>query len=164
MASTDLDILAADDHSQPPLPPVTNVVVPSIASKQMVTVPKHFRLIRIAVKLLMFLLVLSALVASKVSLVTILGHLRSMTNFSLSAESGMSNDGADVEGDIKTAVGLYWQLLLILVIPNLITWVRALFNGVIGKSASQPWPKYEAILMVSRCSILICLYHIATGT
>ena len=150
MASTEfVDISAADDHSQPPPPPVANVLAPSIANKQMVTVPKHFRLIRVAVKLLLFLLVLSALVAGKVSLVTILGHLRSMTNYSLNAESSTSDDVADTEGDIKAAVGLYWQLLLILVIPNLITWVRALFNGVIGKSASQPWPKYEAIFMVS---------------
>ena len=150
MASTEfVDISAADDHSQPPPPPVANVLAPSIANKQMVTVPKHFRLIRVAVKLLLFLLVLSALVAGKVSLVTILGHLRSMTNYSLSAESGTSNDVADTDGDIKTAVGLYWRLLLILVIPNMITWVRALFNGVIGKSASQPWPKYKAIFMVS---------------
>ena len=152
MASTEfVDISAADDHSQPPPPSVANVLSPSIANKQMVTVPEHFRLkrVRVAVRLLLFLLVLSALVASKVSLVTILGRLRSMTNYSLSAESGTSNDVADTDGDIKTAVGLYWQLLLILVIPNMITWVRALFNGVIGKSASQPWPKYKAILMVS---------------
>lgn len=150
MASTEfVDISAADDHSQPPPPPVANVLAPSIANKQMVTVPKHFRLIRVAVKLLLFLLVLSALVAGKVSLVTILGHLRSMTNYSLNAESSTSNDVADTEGDIKAAMGLYWQLLLILVIPNMITWVRALFNGVIGKSASQPWPKYKAIFMVS---------------
>ena len=162
MASTELaDISAADVHPQPPLSLQANVVsrvVRPRETKANVSGPKpnsssHFRPIRVAVNLLMFLLVLSTLVASKVSLVTILGHLRSMTNYSLSAESSTSNDVADnTEGDIKAAVGLYWQLLLILVIPNTITWVRALFNGVIGKSASQPWPEKLAIVVVSSWS------------
>ena len=103
-----------------------------------------------AVKLLIMSLVIFALVASKVSLAMILGHLRSMTNYSLNAaEFSRNKDTAEVNGHIKTAVGLYWQLLLILVIPNMITWMRALFNGVIGKSASQPWPEYKAISVVS---------------
>ena len=97
----------------------------------------------VSVKIVMFLLVLATLVASKVSITTMLAHLRSMT-------AGINTPAATVvKAQHKSAVGLYWQLLFILMVPNTITWVRALFNGVIGKSSSQPWPTFWAFLGVS---------------
>lgn len=106
------------------------------------------RLLVLGVKLLMFLVVLAALVASKISITTILAHLRSMTEYA-NATGNMVSSTNTVNENIAKAAGLYWQLLFILMIPNVITWVRAFFNGVIGKSASQPWPTFRATLGVS---------------
>ena len=104
------------------------------------------------VKLLVFLLVLATLVASKISIATMIGHLHSMTPFGNHPAINTTDDR-----DMKTAIRLYWQLLLILAIPNLITWVRSLFNGVIGKSASQPRPKFWSIVGVSIIHVLFML-------
>ena len=117
------------------------------------------RLAVVVMKLLMFLLVLSTLVASKVSIVIILNHLHSMTDYGNSSTiynataRGKSFDSGPnetaISSSVKTAVNLYWQLLLIVMIPNAITWVRAFFNGVLGKSSSQPWPSWLSCFKVS---------------
>ena len=112
------------------------------------------RLAVIAMKLLVFLLVFSTLVASKVSIVMIIGHLHSMADYgnpnatACKSFDRQSNETA-ISSSVKTAVNLYWQLLLIVMIPNAITWGRALFNGVLGKSSSQPWPSLRSLLSVS---------------
>lgn len=100
----------------------------------------------VTVKILMLLLVLVTLVVSKVSIATILAHLRNLSSEFLADKAVPSTV---VKAQHKTAAGLYWQLLFILMVPNIITWVRALINGVIGKSSSQPWPTLWAILGVS---------------
>ena len=104
------------------------------------------RILVVAVKTLMFTVVLALLVASKISITTMLAHLRSMTIFDDAAIN--TTNKTVIKAQHKTAVGLYWQLLIILMVPNTITWVRALFNGVIGKSSSQPWPKFKAFIGV----------------
>ena len=106
----------------------------------------HFLVV--AMKMLMFLLVLATLVASKVSITTMLAHLRSMTNLVARGAAAVTDTTIET-AFIKTAAGLYWQLLFILMVPNIITWGRALLNGVIGKSSSQPWPTIGAIIGVS---------------
>ena len=106
-------------------------------------------LLVVIVKTLMFFLVFITLVASKVSIATMLAHLRSMTNVSSKIHADEAMPVADTKAQHKTAAVLYWQLLFILMIPNIITWCRALFNGVIGKSSSQPRPTSRAILGVS---------------
>ena len=113
---------------------------------------QHVRYFVLFVKLLVFLLVLTTLVASKISITTMIGHLHSMTPFGNHPAINTTD-----ERDMKTAIRLYWQLLLILAIPNLITWVRSLFNGIIGKSASQPRPKFWSIVGVSIIHVLFML-------
>ena len=112
------------------------------------------RLAVVVVKLLVFLLVFSTIVASKVSIVIIIGHLHSMADYgnpnatACKSFDRQSNE-TDISSSVKTAVNLYWQLLLIVMIPNAITWGRALFNGVLGKSSSQPWPSLRSWFSVS---------------
>ena len=127
-----------------------------VYSKSRMTV----RLLAWAMIILMFLLVFSTLVASKVALTTMLARLRSMSQFGNSTE--LEGTG-DLAADMKTAVRLYWQLLLIVAIPNIITLVRAVFNGLIGgKSSSQPRPVCSAIIGVSHVSVqkLTCFHFL----
>ena len=44
---------------------------------------------------------------------------------------------------------VYWQLLFILVLPHCLTFVRSAFIGVIGKKRSYyPWPRKSALIAV----------------
>ena len=102
---------------------------------------------QLVVKPLVCLLVLATLVASKVSITTMLARLHTMSSFGGFSNTTISSD--DQDRNTKTAIRIYWQLLIILAVPNLIAWVRSLFNGIIGKSATKPWPKKTAIIGVS---------------
>ena len=128
--------------------PVANAP-PEVYSKSRRTIHYFEQLV---VKPLVCLLVLATLVASKVSIAIMLARLHAMASFDGFSNTTISSD--DQDRNTKTAIRLYWQLLIILAFPNLITWVRSLFNGIIGKSATQPWPKKKAIIGVSKISSL----------
>ena len=132
-------------HEQRPAQRENSQYKNSIFSKSRLSV----LILVIAVKMLMLFLVFGTLVASKVSITTMLIHLRSMTEFADDDTASMTTNKTDRVKEHKTAAVLYWQLLFILMIPNIITWGRALFNGVIGKSSSQPWPQLQAFIEVS---------------
>ena len=52
--------------------------------------------------------------------------------------------------DKESAVSIYWQLLLVMVVPNLLTFLRCLCFGFLGKTTnSYPWPKRWAAILVS---------------
>ena len=103
---------------------------------------------RCFVQLVVCLLVLATLVASNVSITTMLARLHTMASFGGFSNTTISSD--DQDRNTMAAIGLYWQLLIILAVPNLITWVRSLFNGIVGKCKTQPWPKKKFIFGVSK--------------
>ena len=48
------------------------------------------------------------------------------------------------------SVALYWQLLLVIMIPTFITFVRSLVSGVLGKTTETfPWPTMRSAITVS---------------
>lgn len=94
------------------------------------------------VKLLLFGGVLTCLVLSKLTFIKIIAELRVLSNFSNSTSSTSNNS-------LIRAANLYWMLFFIVMIPNLIAWIRAIFNGLLTKSPSHPWPKRSAVLGVS---------------
>ena len=124
---------------------------PEVYSKSRQTI--HY-FVQLVVKPFVCLLVLATLVASKVSITTMLARLHTMASFGGFSNRTISSD--DQHRTTMTAIRLYWQLLIILAVPNLITWVRSLFNGIIGKSATQPWPKKKAIIGVSKIILARC--------
>ena len=97
-------------------------------------------------------IVLGSSVLSKLTLVSLADHLRSVTYFPNASKR-------DVTGqDLTTAVTIYWYLQFVLLIPNFITFIRCMASGVIGKTTRTfPWPKGRAIALVSL--ELICLSH-----
>ena len=92
------------------------------------------------------IIVLGTSVLSKLTLVSLTDKLRNVTYYPNSTKRA----AADNEVDFDTAVTLYWYLQFVLLIPNLITFVRCLAFGVIGKTTTTyPWPKGRNILLVS---------------
>ena len=78
-----------------------------------------------------------ATVASKVSLVSITGRMFSMK-------------------DERTGSVLFFQLVLLMMIPEAISWLRCLIWGVIGKSwVTYPRPSGVTIVWVSRSTLLM---------
>ena len=89
-------------------------------------------------------IVLVSSVLSKLTLVSLADRLRNATYFANASKRNFAEHGR------TTAVTLYWYLQFVLLIPNLVTLVRCLAFGVIGKTTrTYPWPKARAIFVVS---------------
>ena len=97
------------------------------------------------VKFLLFGGVLTCLVFSKLTIIKIISELHLLSNFSIHH----FGDNFDTNKSLTCAANLYWMLLFIVMIPNLIAWIRATLSGLLKKSSSHPWPKWSAILGVS---------------
>ena len=97
------------------------------------------------VKLLLFGGVLTCLVLSKLTIIKITAELHLLSNFSIIHIPNDTPKG----NSLTCAANLYWMLFFIVMIPNLIAWIRAIFNGLLTKSPSHPWPKRSAMLGVS---------------
>lgn len=93
---------------------------------------------------LLFGLVLTCSMFSKLTLVSITDRLRTAT-WNISTEPK-----AQIETDTDTAASLYWQLFFIMFLPNAIAFGRSFVFGVFGKTKkSFPWPKPIAVVLVS---------------
>ena len=97
---------------------------------------RSFRAVKVAIGALLFALVLSATVVSKLTLISMTSRL-----------------GSALVADVVvtgTAVSLYWQLLFVIMVPQCVTFVRTMLRGVCGKRTSTfPWPTYRALAVVS---------------
>ena len=88
-------------------------------------------------------LVLLCTVFSKLSLVGLTDDLSEVTRL---LQNGSGSDPSIV----TRGVTVYWQLLLVLLIPNCITFCRSMLFGLVGKSSqSFPFPHQRAFIMVS---------------
>ena len=101
------------------------------------------------VRVLLFGGVLTCLVLSKLTIIKIIAELHLLSNFSIQ----YLPDDSPKHSSLIRAANLYWMLFFIVMIPNLIAWIRAIFNGLLTKSSSYPWPKRSAILGVSKLSV-----------
>ena len=94
---------------------------------------------------LLFALVLTCSMFSKLTLVSITDRLRTFT-WNISNEPTK----AQFDADTNRAASLYWQLFFIIILPNVIAFARSFVFGVFGKTKkSFPWPKPIAVLLVS---------------
>ena len=99
--------------------------------------------LKIGIGLIFFIVVLFSSVLSKLTLVSLTDALRHRTWY-------YQSKTPVTKGTDDAIVSLYWQLLLILLVPNCLTFLRCLFFGVLGKTkASYPWPTGKAMLLVS---------------
>lgn len=102
--------------------------------------------IKIIFGLIFFVIVLVSSVLSKLSLVSLSDSLRHYTWGVQKKDSTAMNREAKVN-----VVALYWQLLLILMVPNCLTFLRCFFFGFLGKTVkSFPWPTGKAMLLVRK--------------
>lgn len=97
--------------------------------------------------------VLLCTVFSKLSLVGLASHLGDVQR--------MVNNGSGADtATISKGVSLYWQLLLILLVPNCITFLRCLLFGFVGKSGrSFPFPRRSAFVAVCAWGEM-CMQHV----
>jgi hypothetical protein len=111
--------------------------------------------LKLGIGVVFFFLVLSSSVLSKLTLVSLTNSLRyhtwvyqnkSILSPNLISENERENWRLQHEDD---TVSLYWQLLLILLVPNCLTFLRCLFFGLLGKTKmTYPWPVGKAMLLV----------------
>jgi hypothetical protein len=98
--------------------------------------PKFRLVVRTAIGLLLFGVVLSSVVFSKLTLIRLTDELRNLTSDYMTNENNAS------------ITRVYWQLLFVMVLPHCLTFVRSAVVGVIGKTRnSYPWPSRRALYM-----------------
>ena len=85
------------------------------------------------------------LLFSQLTALKIILNLYELSNYSSISIADMSPFEAQ-----KQAAQCYWQLLFILWIPNGLTFLRAVYNGLLDNTTSNPWPNCcTCLLMVS---------------
>lgn len=99
--------------------------------------------IKIIIGVILLVVVLGSSVLSKLTLVSLTDRLRYVTV--------NSSDIASISSEAHSAaVTLYWYLQFVLIVPSLITFLRCLVVGVIGKTTkSFPWPTLKMAVVVS---------------
>ena len=97
------------------------------------------------IEIILSFLVLGCSVFSKLSIAGLIDNLKEISNSLLN----LNGTNPDTE-TVSRGVSIYWQLLLILWIPNALTFLRCLFFGTLGKSIQNfPFPSGKALLTVS---------------
>ena len=128
-----------DDGHEPPAPQVPSVKCCS--SKCCV---------RLVISFLFFGVILASSVTNKLSLVYITNylssHIQNKTNKSEDIYYDYDWEDSN-QNDHHEAVAVYWQLLLILLVPNSITFLRCFFFGFLFRTRS--WPKIASMFYVS---------------
>ena len=95
---------------------------------------------------LLFSIVITCTVLSKLSLISLVSRF----NKTIDSINSVNNSEALQLSLHNRAAGIFWQLLFIILIPQFVTFFRALLFGVCGKqSRTFPWPTPRAILTVS---------------
>ena len=97
-----------------------------------------------------YLLVLVCTVFSKLTLVSLTDKLREITFCNDTTYKNCPGKIEDAKEKVPIAVSLYWQLLLVMMVPTFIAFLRSLVFGVLGKTKqSYPWPKMKSAIVVS---------------
>ncbi|KAL5496354.1 hypothetical protein EMCRGX_G012619 [Ephydatia muelleri] len=90
---------------------------------------------------LLFSIVITCTVLSKLSLISLVSQF----NKTIDGINSVNNSEAIQLSLHDRAAGIFWQLLFIILIPQFVTFFRALLFGVCGKqSRTFPWPTLKA--------------------
>ena len=109
-------------------------------------------MLKIGFGFILFAVVLVSSVLSKLTLVSLTDSLRYHTwMYQNKSIDPMEEDETKWVSEHRDAtISLYWHLLLILLVPNCVAFLRCLFFGALGKTRqSYPWPRVRATLLVS---------------
>ena len=112
--------------------------------------------LKIFIGMLLFVFVLACTIFSKLTLISITDQLRNVV-WNITANG---TPAPDEIANRSHAARLYWQLFLIVILPNVLAFVRSFVFGVFGKTKkSFPWPVPSSILLVSPViEASICLH------
>ena len=137
-------------------PPQAEPEAPTESMQQCKTV--SWIVIKFLVRVLLFSIVVTCTVFSKLSLISLVSRLNETID-----DIRRTNDSeATLTPLHDRAAGIFWQLLFIILIPQFVTLFRALLFGVFK---SGPWPTLRAILAVSqRLHDIMILMLVAGGT
>lgn len=116
------------------------------------------KITKVVVGMLLFSIVITCTVLSKLSLISLTSQLNDTIGEIRQIELNNSETATAMH---NRAAGLFWQLLFIILIPQFVTFFRALFFGVCGKqSRTFPWPTRRAIVTVSERKCAVYTYFI----
>ena len=105
--------------------------------------------LKVAIGMVFFVVVLVSSVLSKLTLLSLTDALRYHTWIYHTNTPTKAEEEEWKEEHLNDTVTLYWQLLLVLLVPNCLTFLRCLFFGVLGKTRkSYPWPTASAAFLV----------------
>ena len=105
--------------------------------------------LKIGLGFIFFAVVLVSSVLSKLTLVSLTDSLRYHTWMYQNKSISNPDEKKWVSEHRDATISLYWHLLLSLLVPNCVTFLRCLFFGVLGKTrTSYPWPRGRAALLV----------------
>ena len=114
--------------------------------------------LKIIIGIVFFIIVLVSNVMNKLTLVSLTSSLHHVT---WQVQNCTKTKLSDCDKDLNmaetrnSAVPIYWQLLLILLVPNCVTFLRCLFLGFLGKTQkSFPWPQGRSIVLVRVACVL----------
>ena len=109
------------------------------------------KITKVVVGMLLFSIVITCTVLSKLSLISLTSQLNDTIGEIRQIELNNSETATAMH---NRAAGLFWQLLFIILIPQFVTFFRALFFGVCGKqSRTFPWPTRRAIVTGAVASV-----------
>ena len=106
------------------------------------------------VQIIIFLSVLTCLVLSKITFMKIVTDLYILSNYDNVSDYQLPYPSQ------QHAASLYWMIFFIIMVPNSITWIRGLFNGLLSRSVLRPWPKqysWRVSLLHFICYCLLCI-------
>lgn len=104
--------------------------------------------------------VLTCLVLSKLTIIKILAELHILGDYNDSCKQSDQPNQQPFNDPVQArhlAANLYWMLFFIVMVPNLISWIRTVLSGLLSKSPRRPWPKFTALLGVSFKMIIILI-------
>ena len=115
-----------------------------------------------AMNLLLLFIVTGCLVLSKLMIVERIGNIDLTVDIVLNtaADKNSSNNTnnnstrvyRDRELELKSVVNTYWQILIIMMVPNILCCIQSAVGGHLTQSSSHPWPRKSALLTVSNNS------------
>ena len=101
-------------------------------------------------RIIFFTLVTGCLVLSKLTIIEKFARINQLVNINrlASSNSPTPSHPQAATDELRQTVNLYWQLLFIIMIPSILTWLYSIFKGILSNSVHHPWPKKSAIALV----------------
>ena len=117
-------------------------------SDQSLSYANTLRVVKVISLLLIGAIALFGMIFSKISFVSITTRMYSLYTYPNSTETNSAIKDNQTLTNYKSAI--FFQLVVILVIPEIVSLLHCLIKGFLGKSSiTFPWPNWKSIALVS---------------